>query len=105
VIGSIPLAGGRAKPVGVAVAPDGRRVYVANGHAGTVSVVDAGSHRIVQEIMVGRRPWGIALSADGRYVYTANGLSHDVSVIDTATNEVVATIPAGRMPWGIAAGR
>jgi DNA-binding beta-propeller fold protein YncE len=33
VLNSITLAGGRAKPVGVVVAPDGRRSYVANGHA------------------------------------------------------------------------
>lgn len=37
---SIPVGG---EPWGVAISPDGRRVYVANWGSGTVSVIDAGS--------------------------------------------------------------
>jgi len=34
------------EPSGVAVSPDGRRLYVANYSAGTVSVVDTQTHRL-----------------------------------------------------------
>lgn len=84
---------------------DGRRVYVANGHAGTVSVLETTHHDLIATIRVGGRPWGIDVTPDGRYVYTANGGSNDVSVIDVRMNEVVATIPAGLRPWGVAISR
>src|SRR5690606_41086335 len=92
-----------AKPVGVVVSPDGKRVYVANGHANSVSVIDAEMNRVIATIPVGRRPWGLAITPDGKKLYTANGISNDVSVIDTATNEVIATVKVeGEGPWGIA---
>ncbi|MBW3630790.1 MAG: hypothetical protein KY464_16050, partial [Gemmatimonadetes bacterium] len=90
------------KPVGVAVSPDGSRVYVATGHAGTVAVIDARTERVIAHVPAGRRPWGIAASPDGRWIYTANGPSDDVTIIDTSTLRPVATLSAGRLPWGVA---
>jgi YVTN family beta-propeller protein len=97
--------GDRVKPMGVVVSNDGRKVYVANGRAGTISVIDASTFDIVKTITVGERVWGLAMTADGKKIYTANGLSNDVSVIDTGADEVVKTIKAGDGPWGIAVGR
>jgi YVTN family beta-propeller protein len=91
-----------SKPVGVAVSPDGRRIYVANGRGNSVSVIDSASLRIIKTIAVGQRVWGIAILPDGNKLYAANGLSNDVSVIDTAKEAVVATIKAGDGPWGVA---
>lgn len=99
---SLVLENGSGKAVGVAVSPDGRRVYVANGGTGTVSVVDSESLRLVGTVRVGRRPWGIALSRDGTRLYVANGLSDDVSVVNTSTLRVERTMPAGKRPWGVA---
>jgi YVTN family beta-propeller protein len=62
-----------AKPMGVALSPDGKRLYVANGRAGTVSLVDLGTDSVVASTKVGTRPWGIALTPDGRKLYAANG--------------------------------
>ena len=101
VVGTVALAGGKARPVGVVVSPDGATVYVANGHANSVSVVDAASLRETATIVVGRRPWGLALSGDGATLYAANGGSNDVSVIDTRTRRVTATIAVGERPWGV----
>ncbi|MFY9824445.1 MAG: hypothetical protein WAM82_23920 [Thermoanaerobaculia bacterium] len=50
-----PAAAARSKPVGVAVSPDGRRVYVANGHANSVSVIDAATGTLTATIPVGKR--------------------------------------------------
>ena len=72
-----------SKPMGVVVSPDAKRVYVANGRGGTVSVIDAATNAVVSTIPVGQRPWGIALTPDGKKLYTANGPSNDVSVVDT----------------------
>jgi YVTN family beta-propeller protein len=102
VIQTIPLERRQGKPVGVTVSPDGKWIYVANGNAGVVSVVDALRGSVAGRIPVGRRPWGIAISPDGATVYTADGQSDQVSVIDTRLRKVRATIKVGRQPWGVA---
>jgi YVTN family beta-propeller protein len=102
VTATIALENRQGKPVGLAVSPDGRWVYVANGNANVVSIIDAGRNAVVGRIKVGRRPWGIAVSRDGRTVYTADGLSDQISVIDARTRTVRATVATGRQPWGVA---
>jgi YVTN family beta-propeller protein len=95
-----------ARPMGLALTPDGKTLYVANGRGGTVSIVDTADRRVTGTIAaVGARPWGIALSADGRTLYSANGPSNDVSVIDVATQKVSKRIPTCAGPWGLAIGR
>lgn len=90
------------KPMGVVLSNDGEKIYVANGRANTVSVIDARTDHVVATIPVGQRVWGLALTRDGKKLYAANGVSNDVSVIDTAIHAVVATVKAGDGPWGIA---
>ena len=90
------------KPVGMALNADGSTLYVANGRANTVSVVDPSNGRISKTIAVGQRVWGIAFAHSSGKLYAANGLSNNVSVIDTNSNSVVATLPAGDGPWGVA---
>jgi quinoprotein dehydrogenase-associated probable ABC transporter substrate-binding protein len=91
-------------PMGLALSPDEQRLYVANGRARTVSVVDLAAGNLVADIRVGARPWGIGLTSDGKFLYTANGSSNDVSVVDTESLNVIATIRVGATPWGIAIG-
>jgi YVTN family beta-propeller protein len=87
----IPAAG-----FGVAVSPDGRKVYVAGD---PVSVIDTETNTVTATIPVGPGPLGVAVTPDGRKVYVAKrGLSGTVSVIDTATNTVIATVPVGTEP-------
>jgi DNA-binding beta-propeller fold protein YncE len=66
------------KPVGVAVSPDGRSVYVTGGEVnGSVSQYDAGpggalSPKVLARVPAGQEPVGVALSPDGRSLYTAD---------------------------------
>ncbi len=89
------------RPMKVKVALDGKRVYVSGGRAGTVTVLDSRTYRVLGTIKVGKRPWGLALSPDGKYLFSANGPSNDVSVVDLATNRELRRIPAGEGPWGL----
>ena len=91
-----------SRPMKVKVASDGQRVYVSNGRAGTVAVIDSRSYELLNTIKVGARPWGIALSPDGRILYTANGPSNDVSVVDLEAKKEIARVKAGTGPWGVA---
>ena len=90
-----------AKPMGLALAEDDTRLWVANGRARTVSLIDLATDSILASIDAGVRPWGIALTSDGAKLYTANGPSGDVSVIDTEQMTVVRRIPTGELPWGV----
>ena len=103
VVQTIALPPG-SLPMGLALSPDGERLYVANGRARTVSVIDLAGAQVVANVRVGARPWGIGLTSDGKFLYTANGPSNDVSVIDTESLNVVATVRVGKTPWGIAIG-
>jgi serine/threonine-protein kinase len=89
-------------PVRVAVVPDGRRAYISNAGAGTVSVIDTTSNTVTATIPVGAGPNGVAVAPDGRHAYTVNFGPNSVSVIDLATNTVTATVPVGGGPYGVA---
>jgi YVTN family beta-propeller protein len=96
-----------SNPDGVAVSPDGKKVYVANSDwdnisaIDTVSVIDTATNTFTDMIEVGQWPWGIAVSPDGNTVYVTNDGSDTVSVINTSNNTVTATVPVGVDPRGI----
>src|SRR5258708_12663511 len=71
-----------SRPMSVKVATNGRKVYVSNGRAGTVSVLDGRTYELLSTIKVGVRPWGMALSPDGRFLYTPNGPSNHISALN-----------------------
>ena len=77
------------------------KIYVSNGRAGTVSVLDGRTYELLNTIKVGTRPWGIALSPDGKLLYSANGPSNDVSVVDLETHKEIARVKAGESPWSV----
>jgi YVTN family beta-propeller protein len=92
-------------PVGVAVTPDGSRVYV-NNDIGTVSVIDTATNTVIgSPIPVGTDPHGIAITPDGSRAYVTNLADGNVSVISTATNTVIDTVTVGgvgSLPQGVA---
>jgi len=85
-----------SSPVGVAVTPDGSRVYVTNNGLATktISVIDTATNTVTATINVPSPPYGIAINPAGTRAYVGLGFQN-VAVIDTTTNSVVATIPVG----------
>lgn len=77
-------------PFGIAIAPNGSTVYVANGAAGTVSAfavdpVDGGLEQRGDPVSTGEAaPKEPAVTPDGRFVYVSHG-----SPTDTARSDVV----------------
>ncbi|MCC4769119.1 PGF-pre-PGF domain-containing protein [Methanosarcina sp. DH2] len=95
-----------AYPWGVAINPEGTKVYVAKAD-GNVSVIDTVTNNVTATVEVGSSPYGIAVSPDGTKVYVTNNGNlkfpgKTVSVIDTANNTVTATINVGNWPCGVA---
>lgn len=89
------------RPMGAVLSPDGSTVYVSNGRAKSVSVIDATSYEVKRTLDdIGLRPWGIDVSPDGQTIFTANGPSGDISVVDVASG-AVRRIALGGSPWGV----
>ena len=85
-------------PIGIAVTPDGSRVYVSDYGSGKVSVINTTDNTVAATVTVGTNPYGVAVTPDGSKVYVANAGSNSVSVISTATNAVTATVTVGNNP-------
>ncbi|MEU2281550.1 IPT/TIG domain-containing protein [Streptomyces sp. NPDC013178] len=89
-------------PLGVAVAPDGGRAYVANRMSNTVSVIDTATDTVTATIATGAGPSMVAFSPDGTRAYVTLNNDGTVGVIDTTTLTVTATVPVGAGAVGVA---
>jgi len=101
VMATVVIGDRTTKPTGLALSPDEKTLYLANGRTNDVAVIDVASRAVQATIPVGERPWGIALSADGRTLYTADGRSGSVSVIDVGTRRVTAAYAVGGRPYSV----
>ena len=88
----------RIWPYGIAVSPDGTKVYVTNLGNNKVSVIDTATNTVITNVPVGSIPIGVAVTPDGSKVYVANQNSNNVSVINTTTNSVIQTVNVGISP-------
>ncbi|MBU3749726.1 MAG: hypothetical protein FGM52_04625, partial [Mycobacterium sp.] len=99
VISTIDLGAGSTRNTGLAVSPDGARVYVSDANQGTVSVIDTATNAVVgSPITVGAVPSTVAVSRDGERVYVLNAGDGTVSVIGANTNTVGSAIVVGGKP-------
>jgi len=87
------------QPVGIASAPDGRFLYVANRKSGSVTVVDIATEKVAARFRVGGRPEGLARAATGRLAIPDSQLDRLV-VLDVHDAELRAhrTIATGAQP-------
>jgi YVTN family beta-propeller protein len=88
-------------PQAVAVAPDGKRLYVADKTANCVVVLDLAAGKAVREIAIPNEPNGLVLSVDGSKLFVAERKAHAVAVIDTAAGKVAGRISVGSWPVAV----
>ena len=89
-------------PEQFALSRDGKKLFVANEDAATMSVVDVASGAVVERVPVGREPEGVAVTPDGRWVLISNESDDSVSIIDTGTLKIVKSVQVGKRPRDIA---
>jgi YVTN family beta-propeller protein len=89
-------------PEQFALSRDGKRLFVANEDAATMSVVDVASGAVVERVPVGREPEGVAVTPDGRWVLITNESDSSVSIIDTGTLKIVKSVQVGKRPRDVA---
>jgi YVTN family beta-propeller protein len=104
----------RVIPVGKApnallLSADGQRLYVADGDADAISVIDTARGAVVATIALhpgdpfnGANPDALALSPDGHRLYVALGGENAVAVVDPARQTVLGLIPTGWYPNAVA---
>ena len=63
-------------PFGLALSPDGSRLYVAEAGINAVAVVDTGTRTVLGHIPTGWFPSKVAVSPDGRKLVVANAKGH-----------------------------
>ena len=81
-------------PHGVAIAPDGSRIYITEEPTKTVDVVDSKSLKVIKKIPLSGRPNNLAVSKDGRRVYIGIAQAPGaVDVVDTVSLTNIRTVP------------
>ena len=90
--------GGRA--TGVAVSPDGRRLYVINGWTGAITVVDPETGAILDRIFTQVPLTHAAMRPDGQRLYVS--ASGGVAVVDPENFRLVAAVKVPGQPQGLA---
>jgi YVTN family beta-propeller protein len=87
---------------GMAMSPDGARLYVAENLANALAVIDPRTQSVLASIPVGRQPWGVAVHPMLPQVYVTNRVERTVSIIDTGNMSVIGTVPTGNGPNAVA---
>ena len=100
-------------PSGMALSPDGGRLYVANANSDTVSVIETDTDQVVRtfsvkpvdELPFGSAPNALAVSRDGATLYVANGGNNLLAVLDLTAGRVQGLIPTGWYPGAVVLAR
>jgi YVTN family beta-propeller protein len=99
-VASVPGVGDG--PNGIAVSPDGTRVYITNFSDDTISVLNTENLKLVDTFASGDGPHFLAISSDGSRLYVPNRNANSVSIIETSNNTLVDTVAVGNFPFGVA---
>ena len=96
---------GTSYPAGVAVAPNGKFVYVAENVGDRLAVVNAGTGEIAQRFATDHYPYDVALTKEGQVLVSAWGGStvSQFRVLADGTLAYVGRIEVGRHPSALAA--
>jgi YVTN family beta-propeller protein len=95
----IPVGNGSE---GFDISPDGKQLWTSNSQAGTVSVIDLASKKLIDTIPADVTSANrLKFTPDGRYALVSLLGAPDLVVIDTATRKVIQRIPIGHGAAGI----
>lgn len=89
-------------PTGIAVTPDGSKLFTANLTSGSVSVLSTNPLKLISTVPVGVGPGRVVVSPDGEKVFVTCRESSTLVVLAAGTGEKVASIPVGKQPMDLA---
>lgn len=98
--------------MGVAIAPDNRTLYVAEGDNGNIGIFDLITHDRLGSVSLDGEFQGktyahslsgeLKLSSDGRTLYVLDLAHFRLAIVDTPSKQVVASVGVGRLPFALA---
>ena len=84
-------------PSGIAISPDGTRLFVGHGLAtNAVSVIDTGIPALIDSISVSQTVSRLAVSPDGQTLYLNNTRAGRVLKVNTSTNAIADSLTLGQ---------
>ena len=84
-------------PSGIAISPDGTRLYVGHGNeTHAVSVIDTGIPAMIDSISVGQTVSRLAVSPDGQSLYLNNTRAGRVLKVNTSTRAIADSLTLGQ---------
>jgi YVTN family beta-propeller protein len=87
------------QPTGLALAPDGSRLYVTAALPnGLIHVVNLQTGKVARPLSAGHTPVAPVISPNGKVLYVCNRFNNNVSVIDIASRKELAKINVQREP-------
>lgn len=89
-------------PLGLAVSPDNKKVYVAIHGKGSVQVFDSNDLKELSTIKVGKSAWYIGVDTAKSKAYVTKKEENAIAVIDMKKDKVIGNIESGMAPLGIA---
>jgi PQQ-dependent catabolism-associated beta-propeller protein len=84
------------------ISPDGKRLFISNEDAGTLSVLDTASGSLEATIPVGKEPEGVRHSPDGKWIVATSESGNAIYVIDPGSLKVFKTASVGKRPRDVA---
>ena len=89
-------------PEGFDLTPDGKELWAANTHDGTVSIVDLAAERFVRSFRVDTKGSNrLKFTPDGRLVLISDIEAGDLLILEHATKKLLKRMPVGQHPSGI----
>lgn len=89
-------------PEQFAVSHDGRRLYIANEDAGTLTIADVAGGTAEKSVPVGKEPEGVKVTPDGKWIVVTSEGANAIYVVDPKTYVVVKSVTVGKRPRDVA---
>ncbi len=89
------------QPEGIAMAPDGRELWIGHNGDGAVSIVDPERGAVTATVPVGTMPIRLAFTPDGSRVLASDARAGEVVVIDARRRAVTGRIRTSGVPVGL----
>jgi len=106
VISTLTLPGygpvGEPATSGIAITPDGRRLFVDDGGDNKIFEIDTTQNKIVATILAGSTAGILAITPDSSELWVGDYYATFASVVEISTGKLVRTVPLGNQSYGIA---
>jgi YVTN family beta-propeller protein len=93
----------RRQPVALALANDGKHLFVANQQSGSVSIIDPSSRRVIAEVPVGRRLSDLAVVGGGDYLLATDEGANELILLHRDGQDIrpLSRVKIGAIPVSI----